>query len=158
MALIKPLAIGSTAPRFSLPLLTGGKRRLDEFLGKGAVLLAFFKISCPVCQLTLPYLNRMKNGSLQLVAISQDDAESTSEFHREFRISLETLLDSEDEGYPVSNGYGITHVPAMFLVEEDGTIGEVIQGFVKRQVAALGVRCGIAPFEPGDYVPEWKAG
>ena len=147
-----------TAPKFDLAKLGGGRKSLDEFLAKGAVLLAFFKISCPVCQLTLPYLNRMKGGKLQVVAISQDDAESTAEFHDEFRISMETLLDSDDDGYPVSNAYGITHVPTMFVIERDGTIGEVIHGFVKRQMEALGARCGIAPFEPGDYVPEWKAG
>ncbi len=158
MASASSLKSGNAAPKFSLPTLTGGRKGLDEFLEKGAVLLAFFKISCPVCQLTLPYLERMNNGNLQLVAVSQDDDESTSEFNEEFHISLETLLDSEDDGYPVSNAYGITHVPTMFVVEPDGTIGETINGFVKRQMEAIGARCGIAPFEPGDYVPEWKAG
>ena len=154
----KSLQIGSAAPRFSLSKLDGGKKRLDEFLEKGAVLLAFFKIACPTCQLALPYLNRMKNGNLQLVAVSQDDAESTGEFQNEFGISLETLLDSEEDGDVLSNAFGITHVPTMFVVEPDGTVSEVIQGFVKRQLEAIGVRCGIAPFEPGDYVPEWKPG
>ena len=154
----RSLAIGSAAPKFSLEALAGGEKTLDQLLEKGAVLLAFFKISCPVCQLTLPYLDRMKDGKLQLVAVSQDDAEATGEFNDEFRISLETLLDSEDDGYPVSNAYRITHVPAMFLIEQDGSIGDVIQGFVKRQIAAIGARCGIEPFQPGDYVPEWKAG
>ena len=158
MASSKSLQIGSAAPKFSLSTLDGGKKRLDEFLEKGAVLLAFFKVACPTCQLTLPYLERMKSGSLQLVAVSQDDAESTAEFHDEFRISLETLLDSEDDGYPASNAYRITHVPTMFVVEQDGTIGETITGFVKRQIAAIGVRCGIAPFQPGENVPEWKPG
>ena len=149
---------GSAAPKFNLPALGGGKKSLDEILAKGAVLLVFFKIACPTCQFTLPFLERMKTGKLQLVAVSQDDAESTGEFQVSFRISLETLLDSEDDGYPVSNAYRITHVPTMFVVEKDGTIGEVIQGFVKRQIEALGFRCGIAPFTPGDYLPEWKAG
>ena len=158
MASARSLQIGSAAPEFKLATLAGGRKRLEEFLENGAVLLAFFKITCPTCQLALPYLERMKSGNLQLVAVSQDDAESTAEFHGEFRISLETLLDSEDDGYPVSNAYGITHVPTMFVVEQDGSVSEVIIGFVKRDIAAIGARCGIEPFQHGDYVPEWKAG
>ena len=158
MASAKSLQIGSVAPGFSLRKLGGGEQRLDEYLEQGAVLLAFFKIACPTCQLALPYLERIKSGNLQLVAVSQDDAESTAEFHGEFHIAMETLLDSEDDGYAVSNAYGITHVPTIFVVEQDGTIGEVIQGFVKSEIAAIGARCGIEPFQPGDYVPEWKAG
>ena len=149
---------GNAAPEFNLPALGGGRKSLDEILERGAVLLVFFKIACPTCQFTLPFLERMRKGKLQLVAISQDDAESTREFHESFRISLETLLDSEDDGYPVSNAYRIANVPTMFVIERDGTIGEVIYGFVKRDIAEIGTRCGIAPFGPGDYVPEWKAG
>jgi peroxiredoxin len=158
MASARSLQVGSAAPRFKLAKLAGGSKRLEEYLERGAVLLAFFKISCPVCQLTLPYLNRMRSGNLQLVAVSQDDEESTGEFNAEFGISLETLLDPEDGGYPVSNAYALTQVPTIFVVEQDGTIGEVIHGFVKREMEAIGVRCGIAPFQPGDYAPEWKAG
>jgi len=36
--------------------------------------LAFFKIDCPTCQLTFPYLQRMADrGQRRIVAISQDD-------------------------------------------------------------------------------------
>ena len=149
---------GGTAPTFELPMLGGGKKSLDEYIAEGPVLLIFFKCACPTCQFTLPYLERIKNGKLKLVAISQDDADSTTEFRDSYRISLETLLDLEDDGYPVSNAYRITNVPTMFLIENDGSIGEIITGFGKRDMEAIGVRCGIAPFRPEDYVPEWKAG
>ncbi len=146
------------APAFELERLGGGKAELSDLLAESAILLVFFKISCPICQMTLPYLERLKDGKLRIVAVSQDDAESTAEFHEAFGTSLETLLDSEDGGYPVSNDYGITHVPTMFLVEQDGTVSETIEGFVKREMLSLGVRCGIAPFRPDERVPEWKAG
>ena len=35
---------------------------------------------------------------------------------------MPTLLDKEDAGYPVSNAYGLTNVPSLFLVEPDGRI------------------------------------
>ncbi len=39
------------------------KQSLEDILGKGPALLAFYKISCPVCQLTAPYLERLAAGS-----------------------------------------------------------------------------------------------
>ena len=158
MGVDRSLKTGIAAPKFRLKALGGGMNSLDEYLAKGPVLLIFFKGACPTCQFTLPYFERMKNGKVQLLAISQDDAESTAEFHDSFRVSLETLLDDEDNGYPVSNAYRITNVPTMFMIGNDGLIGQVTIGFVKRDMEAIGVQCGIAPFRSGDYVPEWKAG
>ena len=93
-----------------------------------------------------------------IYAISQDDAESTREFHREFGITLPTLLDAEEKGYPASNAYGLSHVPSLFLVEPDGRISRTLIGFEKKGMEALGRRLGMEPFEPGEYVPEWKSG
>jgi len=50
---------GSRAPDFRLELLGGGVTTLAELLAGGPVLLAFFKIGCPVCQMTFPFLERI---------------------------------------------------------------------------------------------------
>jgi peroxiredoxin len=108
--------------------------------------------------LTLPFLERLASGSLQIVAISQDDASSTRRFQSRFGISMLTLLDREEEGYPVSNAFGITHVPSLFLVETDGTISSTCEGFVRSDLEAIGARAGIPPFRRDETVPSWKAG
>ncbi len=85
------------------------------------MLLAFFKVTCPVCQLTVPFLERLHaSGGIAICGISQNDAADTREFNTYFGATYTTLLDSEDEGFPVSNLYGISSVPTMFLVEPDG--------------------------------------
>ena len=151
------LAAGQRAPSFKLPDMKGGPRTLDQLLQKGPVALAFFKITCPTCQFTLPFLERLAaSDKLQFVAVSQDGAKGTANFLKEYGVKFLTLLDAS--GYPVSNAYGITHVPAVFVVEQDGKISASFDGFSKSDVAALGQRAGIEPFQPGDYVPEWKAG
>ncbi len=74
---------GSRAPEFRLELLSGGAATLTDILTGGPVLLAFFKISCPVCQLTFPFLERIHAaGAVRIFGISQDDAEETREFNR----------------------------------------------------------------------------
>jgi peroxiredoxin len=127
-------------------------------LSRGPVLVVFFKISCPVCQMTLPFLNRVASGGLQIVAISQDDASSTKRFQSRFGVSLPTLLDREEDGYPVSNAFGITHVPSLFLIEADGRVSLASEGFVKSDLELIGARAGVSPFHRDEAVPAWKAG
>jgi hypothetical protein len=73
-------------------------------------------------------------------------------------VSVPTLLDREREGYPVSNAFGISHVPSLFLIEPDGTISLSSEGFIKRDIEAIAQRSGVAPFRPEEKIPEWKAG
>ena len=152
-------AEGAPAPAFELSKLQGGKQSLDEILKNGPALFAFYKISCPVCQLTAPYLERLSaGGKIQIVGVSQDDASSTQGFNQRFGVTFPTLLDQASEGYPASNAYGISSVPSLFLVEPDGRISKSFSGFSKRDLEDLGQRTGAAPFEPGEKVPDWKAG
>src|SRR5258708_30542018 len=51
--------IGNTAPVFSLKGLDGKDYSLPTLLKRGPVVAAFFKISCPVCQFTFPFLERL---------------------------------------------------------------------------------------------------
>lgn len=152
------LAPGDAAPTFTLTDMEGQDSGLADLLASGPVLLVLFKVSCPVCQLALPYLERIAQGSLRVVAISQDDSRSTRRFQHTFGITMRTLLDSEEKGYPVSNEYKITHVPALFLVEQDGVISRSGSGFRKTEIEDLGRLSGVAPFRQDDHVPEWKAG
>jgi peroxiredoxin len=153
------VASGDKAPSFRLTGLDGPVQSLEDILTRGPALLAFYKISCPVCQLTAPYLERLAaNHAIQVIGISQDEASGTRGFTERFGITFPTLLDSSSEGYPASNAYGITSVPSLFLLERDGTIARSFNGFSKRDFEEIGARAGVAPFGPDDQVPEWKAG
>jgi peroxiredoxin len=155
----KLLDLGSRAPDFRLPGLEGGTTALQEMLANGPAVIAFFKTTCPVCQLTLPFLERIHlGGRLPVYAISQDDAEDTRDFNREFGIALPTLLDSGRSGYPVSDAFGISSVPTAFLIGRDGVVSRVIEGWSKRDIGSLGELAGAQVFRQGDNVPEWKAG
>ena len=150
---------GDRAPDFTLAdAARGASVSLADILKNGPALLAFFKISCPVCQLTLPYLQRISGGGLQVIGISQDEARDTAAFNSKYGVSFRTLLDQRSAGYPASNAYGITSVPSLFLVEPDGQISTAVSGFSKRDLEALGTRAGMPPFTAADRVPEFKPG
>jgi peroxiredoxin len=150
--------VGARAPEFRLPRLDGGDISLAEIAAQGPALLAFFKVSCPVCQLTLPFLERLQAGTLPVYGISQNDAADTRAFAKRYRSTLPMLLDSQASGFPVSNAYGISSVPTMFLVERDGSIAQTMLGWRKQEIAALGATAGVRVIGPEDNVPEWKAG
>ena len=153
------VGVGSSAPSFHLKRLDGAEQSLQLILAKGPALLAFYKISCPVCQLTFPFLERMAaSSSLQVIGISQDEDVPTHGFNERYGITFPTLLDQSKEGYPASNAYGLTTVPSLFLVEPDGNISKSTIGFSKRDLEAIGERAGVQVFRPEDNVPEWKAG
>ena len=153
------LKAGARAPDFRAARLDGLETSLQEILANGPALLAFFKISCPVCQLTLPYLDRIyAGGALPIYGVSQNGPEDTRDFNRRFGVSFPVLLDSEESGYPVSNAYGISTVPTLFLVERDGTVSDIIEGWSKSEISRLAATAGANPFRQADNVPEWKAG
>jgi len=155
----KVLAAGSRAPDFRLARLDGGETALKELVAAGPAVLVFFKVSCPVCQMALPVLDRIHSpGRLPVYAISQNDAGDTREFNRRYGVAFPALLDSEDDDFPASNAYGISSVPTAFLIEPDGKVGRVMEGWSKKDIEWFGARAGVRPFRQGDNFPEWKAG
>ena len=154
-----PLEAGAHAPAFHLPRLEGGETSLAEIRAAGPALLAFFKISCPVCQLAFPFFERLHQpGRLPVYGISQNNARDTREFAKRYGVTFPILLDLESTGFPASNSYGLTNVPTAFLVERDGAIAQTILGWNKQQMSALAATNGAALFHPGENVAEWKAG
>jgi peroxiredoxin len=160
---------GQTAPGFSLKGLDGKSYSLEALRPKGPVVAAFFKISCPVCQFTFPFLQRLSQryggDSVTFLGISQDDAKATAGFAREYGVTFPIALDEKEKGYPASNAYGLTNVPTTFLIDADGTVLVASMGFVKgdleRIAAELAERRQIAPsplFRPNESVPANKPG
>src|SRR5262249_44994125 len=163
------IVAGNVAPNFSLKSLDSKEFSLSAALEKGPVLLAFFKIGCPVCQFTFPFLERLyqryKNPSLNMVGISQNGSEKTAAFNKEYGVTFPVLLDPEEKRYIVSNAYGITMVPTIFLVDTDGSVLVSSMGFVKSDIEfianQLAERAKItkAPlFQPSDSVPTNRPG
>ena len=163
------LEAGTKAPAVKLPTMTGDTFDLAEALKRGPVALAFFKVSCPVCQFTFPYLERLHRanagGKLQMVGVSQDSKGDTASFMKEYGITFPVALDDTSR-YPVSNAYGLTNVPTIFLISQDGgTIELASVGWYKKDVEDLNAKMaalvGKPPqpvFRPGEDVPEFKAG
>ena len=135
---------GQAAPEFSLKGIDGKIYSLEESRRKGPVLAAFFKISCPVCQFTFPFLQRLYerygNDDVTFLGISQDDAKATAGFAKQYGIMFPIALDEKQKGYLASNAYGLTNVPTIFLIDGDGTVSISSMGFVKNDLDQIAVQ------------------
>jgi peroxiredoxin len=162
------LPAGTKAPDFSLPALDGGKFLLQAALQSGPVLVAFFKVSCPTCQYTFPYLERIHRAhggeKITIVGVSQNNQSDTAAFLKEYGVTFRTLLD-DPNGYAVSNAYGLTNVPTLFLIGQGGEIQVSSVGWVKQEVedihrrlAAAKQTSPLAIFQPGEDVRDFRAG
>ncbi len=160
------LTQGSRAPDFKLPLMSGGEFSLAEALKKSAVVVAFFKISCPVCQYGGPYYERLaqrlKSAGVTLIGVSQDDRDATADFMKTYGVTFPVALDNK--GYPVSNAYGLTNVPTVLEIAKDGVIGVSSVGWSKEDVEAILAKHGGAKgktpplFAAGETVADFRAG
>jgi peroxiredoxin Q/BCP len=162
------IVAGNQAPGFSLQDSNGTNYSLPALLEKGPVVAAFFKISCPVCQFTFPFLERLHQRygkTATFLGISQDDAKATKKFTDEYGVTFPMALDESAKNYPASNAYGLTNVPTIFLIEPDGAVKVVCNGFDRKALeeiaASLTDRQHIAPaalFRPDERVPDHKPG
>ncbi len=161
------IVAGKIAPGFSLKGLDGKEYSLGALMERGPVVAAFFKISCPVCQFTFPFLERLYKryggDGVTFLGVSQDDARSTKQFAAEYGVTFPISLDAG--GYPVSNAYGLTNVPTIFLIETDGSVRVSSNGFDKKDLETIAKVLAelrkIAPaalFRPDENVPADKPG
>lgn len=160
------LSVGQTAPEFTLPVFSGGVFSLKEALESGPVVLFFFKISCPVCQYAAPFMERLHEmyPGISIIGVSQNDAEQTAQFMRQFGITFPVAIDDVRK-YPVSNAYGLTNVPTSFYVEQNQEIRRSVVGWSRGEMELIArdtaLTLNAIPaklFKPGEDVADFRAG
>ncbi len=150
---------GRTAPDFTLSSFT-----LSKELKAGPLLLTFYKKTCPTCQLTYPFFERLHKQygrKFRIFGIGQDP--ETKEFATQYGITFPMIPDPDP--YLVSKQYHLATVPTAFLILSGKKIDFVTIGFVKnelielsRRIASLTQEPPFALFKTEEAVPEFKPG
>jgi peroxiredoxin len=166
----RTIKAGEAAPPFALSATDGKTRSLQGARAQGPLLAAFFKVSCPTCQYTFPFIERLCQQlrtagapDVQIWGIVQDDASSGLRFAKEYGVTFPILVD--DEPYETSRAYGLNYVPTLFLIAPDGRVEITCDGFAKAELIAihkwLAAHFSVklpSLFRPADGVPEFKPG
>lgn len=148
---------------FSLKDCEGREFNLESL--EGYKTLVFYKVTCPTCQFTLPFVERMfrsYGGKIHFLGVVQDPEEDARRFAKEYDLTFPQLIDAPD--YGVSIDYDIAVVPTIYLVDPQGKVSFVEEGFVKASMEELNRRLAdiageeLNPLFEDVSVPAFKAG
>jgi thiol-disulfide isomerase/thioredoxin len=126
-------------------------------------LLVFYKVTCPVCQLAAPVVERLHEAYPGRVrGIGQDPDAALAEFGRTYGMTASVMSDGPP--YAASNAYGVRVVPTLFLVD-GGKIRDVVEswdrdGFnrVSAELADLTYQDPVVVSTPEDGLPSFRPG
>jgi len=117
---------------------------------EGEALYVVFKTTCPTCELTWPYLERLRQtagpSGLRVIAVSQDDPTKTAAFNRRLKSEVETVYDAQP--WPASDRLGVENVPTFFRVTPDGSIAETAGGFARDRMEGFAERAAAIAGRP----------
>jgi thiol-disulfide isomerase/thioredoxin len=147
---------GASAPSIDLPDAETGESIADPWRD-GPVVLAFFKTTCPVCQMAAPKVQALADAGVRVVAVGEDPPPAIRSYADEYGQKVLTLTEAPP--YPASDAFDIDTVPTLFLVDEHGTIQDAVASWDRdgwnRVAAAAGAppvsdeNDGLPPFRPG---------
>jgi len=133
--------VSKYAPSFALRTVRGGEFQSHQLIGTPFV-LNFFTTWCPACREEIPgfvdvYEKYNKRG-FELIGIALDaNTEALPGFISTHKISYRILIGNMD----MVRAYGnFRSVPTTFFVRKDGTISNVIPGYIHRDVFEMEVQ------------------
>ena len=105
----------------------------------GPTVLWFFKVTCPVCQMAAPVARALSDAFPgRVTGVGQDPAEKLAQFDRTYGLGLASQADLPP--YALSNAYGITVVPTLFVVGADGAILDSVESWDRDGYGRVGER------------------
>ena len=150
------LAAGDRAPSLVLPDAATGESVTDPWR-EGPVVLAFFKTTCPVCQMAAPKVQALAEAGVRVVAVGEDAPPEIQSYAERYGQKVTTL--SETAPYPASDAFGIDTVPTLFRVDEDGTVRDAVVSWDRDRWNRLAEAAGgAAVSDEGDGLPPFRPG
>ena len=121
---------GAAAPDFALGGLSGPNMRLSEHRGE-VVMLNFWATWCGPCRQEMPLLEgiyeRYREAGFTVIGVNLDgESDRARRMAEDLGVSFPLLFD-EDKS--VSKLYGIRAMPVTFLIDRDGMVRHVHQGY-----------------------------
>lgn len=115
---------GDALVDFTFQGVDGKQYSTAEARQQGLLLLVFYKVECPVCQFTHPYLEKFQQAyagkGFQIWGVSQNDADATVRYARTYgNVTFPQVLD---EGLRATVDYDLVSVPTLYLLDSGDKI------------------------------------
>lgn len=129
--------IGRTAPSVVLQSAEGRPINLEEFRGR-IVLLDFWASWCATCATALPRLDaiarRFRGDGVVVLAAGIDDARARADRFIAERLPRSSMVFVYDPGGKTLAQLGAEGMPALYLVDRDGTVRAVEAGYTPERL------------------------
>lgn len=121
---------GAQAPDFVLKSLDGENLRLSEYRGE-VVMLSFWASWCSDCRTQLTDLNALyssfhEDGLQSLTVSMEKNLHDANDMREELGLAYPVL---DDSSLAISRLYDVQSLPIVLLIDREGTVREVIQGY-----------------------------
>jgi cytochrome c biogenesis protein CcmG/thiol:disulfide interchange protein DsbE len=122
--------VGSPAPNFTFPDLTGKTVSLSDYRGK-VVFLNIWATWCPPCVDEMPSMEKLyikfKSDQFEILAVSIDGEgrKVVAPFMKRLNLTFPALLDRKGK---IKNIYGVTGIPESFIIGKNGIIIKKVIG------------------------------
>lgn len=126
------VAVGETAPDFTLQNMQGEKVTLSDLRGQ-VVLVNFWATWCPPCRQEMPSMEELyqhfegKEFEMLAINVEEDGPDAVAEFLDDKTHSFPILFDEDAQ---VRRQYKVSKYPETFVVDRDGTVVEHIVGAI----------------------------
>ncbi len=122
--------VGEVAPDFRLKSTDGRETKLSDYRGR-PVIVAFWATWCGPCIHEMPELLKFyqeQGGKVELLAVSIDDGEQDAKDYAHYKhLPFPVLYDGTKR---VAAGYNVEGIPALFVVDGNGTIRAHHEGLI----------------------------
>jgi peroxiredoxin len=118
---LRTLRVGESIPTTGLDGIDPGVGLPADISGKRSAVL-FFSVNCPHCQNEIPIFNeaeRRFGSDVDFVAIALNDKQQVESFVRTHDVRTKVHLDEKGS---IGKLFGVSEVPALFLVNQDRRI------------------------------------
>ncbi len=139
--------LGTRAPNFDLPVLSGGRVKLSELRGH-PVVVTFWQTWCPSCRSEFPELIKANAAyaaaGLVIVGINDpmqehsggDGAKHVKLFVDELAVSFQIALDKNGR---TRDRFGVLTLPTTVFIDADGTVQSINRGPTSRDELERGL-------------------
>lgn len=115
------------APEITGQTLSGHWQTLDMSDYKGPILLYFFADWCPICKLQHATIQSIdKNFPVIAIAMQSGDLENVNKYVQNQDLNLLVLNDANGN---ISRSFGVSGVPASFIIDEHNDIRFSTRGY-----------------------------